>query len=94
MTMGSAHVFWPPLTVLVMCMGVVMFLIIKYGDKLCKARTVPFAQSFEIEEHSSDNTTYICEDEKASYRDMMVEDPEMINLQETGKTTFSKECAV
>lgn len=94
--MSSAHVFWPPLTVLVMCMGVVMFLIIKYADKLCKARSVPFAQSFEMDDQSSENTTFICDDEKASYRDMMGEEFELknINMQEVGKPTFSKECAV
>lgn len=86
----SAHVFWPPLTVLVMGVGVIMFLILRFGDKLCKARTVPIAQNYELEDQSSENTTYLC-DEKASYKEMMIEPSEMINMQEK---TQSYECAV
>jgi len=85
----GAHVFWPPLTFLVMSIAVIMFLVLKYGDKLCKARSVPLPQTYEIEEHSSENTTYLCED-RASYRDMMIDPPELIDLQEKK----SKECAV
>ncbi|XP_047737072.1 uncharacterized protein LOC125178099 [Hyalella azteca] len=92
--MTSAHVFWPPLTFLVMSIAVIMFIILKWGDKLCKARTVPFAQNYEIEDHSSENTTYLGEvmEEKSSYKDLIMGESEMIGLQE--KKSASYECAV
>jgi len=38
----AVSAFWPPLTVLSMLVMIVAFVIIKYGDRLCKARSVPF----------------------------------------------------
>lgn len=38
----AVSAFWPPLTVLSMLVMIVAFLIIKYGDRICKARSVPF----------------------------------------------------
>ena len=37
----SVHVFWPALSVLTMSIGMVMFIILKWGDRLCRARTTP-----------------------------------------------------
>jgi len=41
----SYHIFWPGLTALTMAVTMVMFLILKYGDRLCGARTVAQSSS-------------------------------------------------
>jgi len=37
----SFHIFWPALTVFTLGMAMIMFIILKYGDRICKARSVP-----------------------------------------------------
>lgn len=73
----AVHAAWPPLACLAMLVMMVAFIILKYGDKLCKARTVPKPQNYEIEDQSSENTTYMF-DERESMREY-VEIPEMIS---------------
>lgn len=58
----AVHIFWPPLAVLSMGVMVVIFLILKYGDKWFKARTAPMPQNYEIENQSSENTTVNAEE--------------------------------
>ena len=58
----AVHIFWPPLAVLSMGVIIVAFIILKYGDKLCKARTIPHPQNFEIENQSSETAMYTVDD--------------------------------
>lgn len=52
----SVSAFWPPLTVLSMLVMIVAFLVIKYGDRVCKARSVPFNDGTipEVVDHPDD----------------------------------------
>ncbi|CAL4121173.1 unnamed protein product [Meganyctiphanes norvegica] len=52
----AVSAFWPPLTVLSMFVVIVAFLIIKYGDRICRARSVPFNDeaSSGVGEHRDD----------------------------------------
>ena len=88
----AAHIFWPPLTALVMLIGILIFVILKYGDTLCKARTTPKPQNYELEDRASENSTYLCE-ERQSYRDIPMEAPEIMMVEEKEKLQ-SYECAV
>ena len=63
-----------------MLVMVVAFIILKYGDRLCLARTVPKPQNYEIEDQSSDNTTYLY-DERESVREY-IEVPEIVQVEE------------
>lgn len=54
----SSHIFWPPLAVLAIGIMVIIFIILKYGDKLFRARTVPRERPLEFEMESSENTAY------------------------------------
>jgi len=67
----SAHVFWPPLAVLSMSVGVVMFIILKWGDRLCLARSTPLRQNYEMDEYCSDGV-YSQEEDQTSYNELLV----------------------
>ncbi|KAL7641423.1 UNVERIFIED_CONTAM: hypothetical protein RMT77_008563 [Armadillidium vulgare] len=54
----GVNVFWPPLAVLSMGVMVIIFIILKYGDKLFRARTAPKQQNYEMENLSSENATF------------------------------------
>lgn len=69
---------------------VVAFIIIKYGDKLCRARTVPKPQNYELEDASSENTMSCMYDEKESVRDY----GDVIEISEMHSEPGKKECAV
>lgn len=64
---------------------IVAFIIIKYGDRLCGARSVPKPQNFEIEDQSSTNTVSCMYEEKESVREFVdiMEIPEI--MPEPGK---------
>jgi len=55
----AVSAFWPPLTVLSMLVMVVAFLIIKYGDRLCKARSVPFDDEPQVYVEPRDDVSSI-----------------------------------
>lgn len=61
----AVHAAWPPLACLAMFVMVTAFIILKYGDRLCKARTVPKPQNYEIEDQSSENTTYMYDERES-----------------------------
>lgn len=61
----AVHAAWPPLACLAMFVMVVAFIVLKYGDRLCRARTVPKPQNYEIEEQCSENTTYMYDDRES-----------------------------
>ena len=65
----AVNIFWPPLTALVFFVIIIAFLVLKYGDRFLKARTTPRPQQYEIEDRSSENTTFIY-DEKRSLHEM------------------------
>ena len=69
----AVNIFWPPIAILSMFVLIVIFLILKYGDKVCKGIHDPKPQNFEIEQQSSENYGL---DEKSSMRDY-VEIPEI-----------------
>lgn len=71
----AVNIFWPPIAILSMFVLVVAFLILKYGDKVCKNIHLPKPQNYEIEGQSSDNETYLT-DEKGSIREF-IEIPQM-----------------
>jgi len=74
----AVHSAWPPLATLAMFVMVIAFIILKYGDRLCKARSVPRPQNYEIESQSSENTQYVYDE--GSMREY-IEVPE---IQESG----------
>lgn len=76
----AVHAAWPPLACLAMFVMIVAFLIIKYGDRLCRARSIPKPQNFEIEDQSSTNTMSCMYEEKDSMRDFVdiMEIPEIM----------------
>lgn len=75
----AVHAAWPPLACLAMFVMIVAFIIIKYGDVLCLARSVPKPQYFERDDASSENTMSCMYDEKDSVREHIdvIEIPEI-----------------
>jgi len=69
----SAAVFWPPLSVLLMLVGVLMFGILRWGDRLCGARTAPRLQNYEIAAQAEAGHYSATEEEKTSYNELLVE---------------------
>ncbi|KAK3849512.1 hypothetical protein Pcinc_043737 [Petrolisthes cinctipes] len=80
----AVHAAWPPLACLAMFVMVVAFLIIKYGDRLCSARSVPIPRSpydYDDDDNASSVNTVSClYEEKGSIREM-VEIVEMPDLE-------------
>ncbi|KAK2718098.1 hypothetical protein QYM36_006776 [Artemia franciscana] len=52
------HVYWPPATVLTLLVVFVIVLILRYGDRWCKARHIAFADTDYVEdvESTTDDT--------------------------------------
>ncbi|XP_063884513.1 uncharacterized protein LOC135113249 [Scylla paramamosain] len=66
----GVHTAWPPLACLAMFVIIIAFIIVKYGDTLFGARSVPLSRgAFEDGDQTSVNTVSCLYDERESVRD-------------------------
>lgn len=66
----AVHTAWPPLACLAMFVIIVAFIIVKYGDRLLCARSVPLSRGIEDDaDQASVNTVSCLYDEKDSIRE-------------------------
>lgn len=90
----AVNAAWPPLAALAMFVIIVAFIIIKYGDRLFCARSVPLmSKGVEDDDQASINTVSCLYDEKDSVREY-IEVVEMPDVPEEPKWTESYEYAV
>lgn len=76
----AVNAAWPPLAALAMFVIIVAFIIVKYGDRLFCARSVPLSrEGMEDDDQASINTVSCLYDEKDSVREYIevVEMPDM-----------------
>ena len=65
----AVHAAWPPLACLAMFVVIVAFIIVKYGDRLLCARSVPLSRRTDDGDQASINTVSCLYEERESVRD-------------------------
>lgn len=93
----AVHAAWPPLACLAMFVMIVAFLVVKYGDRLCGARSIPLKSRrtlyMDDESASSVNTISCLYEDKGSIREM-VEIVDMPEIEPQHQTLEKYEYAV